>query len=252
MGVYRISWDESGGVDQPGNYVLAGISVNIDAWRSMNAEWRKVLNQKPRIPYFKMSEAMRTGDPESVFFSWTKKQVNAKVRRLRDAIKRSSHHVILSSFSIDDFNKAKEKSALNEKYKDPYLVAFAGSLLLVNDSMSRSRDRHMKPVLVYDSMDHMIRKRATTIYDGIASTAYGTWLPTAATYDDDKLDMGLQAADLLAWIYRNLVKDQWHRGEVQRRFGITDRRNLLFRILREDRIAALFRDVERAVGSKRR
>jgi hypothetical protein len=71
--------DDSGTGGQPPVFVLAGFIATVNEWTAFSDEWQESLEMRPRIKYFKMSEAMTFGGE---FSGWSEQSRNDRVARL--------------------------------------------------------------------------------------------------------------------------------------------------------------------------
>lgn len=238
--LWKACFDES--YDDHGWFVMAGVVAPMRAWRSFDFKWRRVLREEGKpLEYFTKKDAGRLDQEDSVFYRWSRTAVNKKTAALARVLTDTADTRFLVAFRLTDFHYVMNRTSFGgeedgDDYKDPYLCGFYASLMITAQFMEALGGRQKKPVLVFDRWDGDKGKKrerlAHEIYDlhlrHPTENPVARWLQSQPLFYDDhrddgvrRVDRGLQAADLVAWHYRNAFK-RASNGEpymVHRRMG---------------------------------
>jgi uncharacterized protein DUF3800 len=219
VAIWKVCSDESKDPGNEGWFVAAGVMATMGQWRSFKPRWRAALKADRRISSFHMSDSSprRRKDPDSVFYGFTRKQVGRKIAALTRVLIDTTDVRITAQFRLEDFRHVMFRTGLDDDYRcDPYLLGFAQLFRLAAEYMNKMARPQKKPILVFDHWSDTQREaRAQEIYDVIRSAGPGDglaytlaqWLPSQPLFRDDvKEDIGLQAADLVAWHVRYNLK----------------------------------------------
>jgi hypothetical protein len=198
--------DDSGN-GQPGPFVLAGFVASVDQWLAFTDEWQAVLNlPEPRqLAYFKANEAAAL---RGQFHKWTETQRDARVRQLIAVIERRALFGVAHTISNADFLKV-FRGKVSKAFDNPYLLSFYGIMQLLFEVQERLN--------VVSPIDFVFDEQGKHI--GRALGAWKQFVATASAVDrarcgrppvsgDDRIDLPLQAADLLAWKVRRQFLDE--------------------------------------------
>jgi hypothetical protein len=207
VAVYQAFVDDSD-AGASGPFVLAGFVSSIETWAQFADDWRaKLFNAKPRpLAYFKAKEAAaRRGQ----FDGWTIAERDSLVHdQLLPLIDRAALFGIGCLIDNDAYHRVFHKR-LARSMDYPYTLAFYGvmqSLFTV-----QRQQGFLHPVdFIFDEQGKQI---------GRALEAWKHFVEAASPEDkarmgrrpisgDDKVDIPLQAADLLAWRMRREWMDK--------------------------------------------
>lgn len=195
--------DDSGRGQDPA-FVLAGWIASPEQWAEFSDEWKKLLHQSPRIEYFKMREAWwRQGQ----FSGWEITDRNQKVAALYPVIERfavKGINIVLPSIVFRQYS-----SLINHrKANEPYFLASFTMMVMISQSEERCGiagpvdfifDRQQElEIPVQEAWDELARMSP----DGVPRN-----LGERPQFNDDKVSMPLQAADLHAWWVRRAYDD---------------------------------------------
>jgi len=201
--------DDSGRGQDPA-FVLAGWIARPEQWAEFSTEWEKVLHQHPRIEYFKMREAMSF---QNHFSGWSKPDRDNKISSLFAVIEQFVMHgiyIVIPSLIY------KQYAALidHPKASDPYFLALFSMMTMI----SELEDKYgiTEPVdFTFDYQQGMERpiQAAWDALKSSSSSGVRRRLGRRPEFDDDKVSMPLQAADLHAWWMRRGFRDETENRE---------------------------------------
>lgn len=221
VAVYQCFVDDSD-AGAGGPFVLAGFVSSIETWAQFADDWRaKLWNAKPRpLAYFKAKEAAaRRGQ----FDGWTVAERDSLLRdHLLPLIERDALFGIGCLIDNDAYHRVFDKR-LARSMDYPYTLAFYGvmhSLFTVQEQRG-----FLQPVdFIFDEQG----KQA-----GRALEAWKHFVEAASPEDrarmgrkpisgDDKVDIPLQAADLLAWrMRREWMEKETGKDTAQKLFPLS-------------------------------
>lgn len=192
-------FDESGDLRHD-FFVMAGVLLRASQIREFNREWRAGLGRRPGLGYFKESQRRRmTGEFASP--CWTRAEARRRVRLFQDVIRDniSAHltvHVPMLRYREIIRHRVKKE------YDQPYRVAFPFMLKLLAEFAEQEEVK--RPfVCVFDEHE-TCQGYAADVYRRMKRRRghrIGKWLGPISFANDEE-EMPIQAADLLASIYR--------------------------------------------------
>jgi Protein of unknown function (DUF3800) len=202
--------DDSGSEPQSRIFVLAGFVSTPEGWANFAPEWQAVLDESPKLAYFKMTEAANLGGQFSRARGWDESKRDDRVMALCDVIKRHSTLRIQAAVRNDHFEKYIKSIPAPERtlmIDSPYALVFTQIVL----AMATYGDR----VGVADACEFIFDRQHG--FDSLALTAWsnakalakasnrsdlGKFIGPEPKFADDKTFLPLQAADLYAWHLR--------------------------------------------------
>lgn len=239
MAVWRACFDESSDRDIRGGwFVMAGVVADCKQWEAFKKAWCAELDAGKPLHYYHHSDAGKRENPESVFYGWTKEEVQSKRIALAEVVSKETERQFMGGIALRDFYYVMDRARLHDgrhaEYADPYLMGFGSALMLTAKFMDeRACKSQKKPTLVFDTLPLApARTRAYSIYNGFLKAAYdedgriqkgqpyaaARWLPPQPLFMDDvpsipprPWDIGLQAADLVASAWRLELTAQLHK-----------------------------------------
>jgi hypothetical protein len=212
VSLWKFCFDESykGG---HGLFVSAGVMATIEQWDAFHERWRVELARKPGIPYFHRSEAEQPGNPKSVFYGWPRQSILNKLEALEAVLSETLPWRTVAAFWQHEFKAVMQRTGVPRPYDDKYLFGYFASLEAAAVHMRSLEGPQKKPLLIFDRWTDTAREtRALQIHAGLHACRpehgdiyeIARWLPRSSTFvDDEDGDVGLQAADLVAWRYRH-------------------------------------------------
>lgn len=209
--------DDSGsGGDSPW-YVLAGYVGTIDGWNSFDHQWRAVLDQEPRVSYFKgdrfddhwrsvlkpeaqisyfKSSEAESLRPDGLWRGISKAQRDSKIDDLIAVIQRCARNAVYIRVKQRDYD-AVVKGVVPPKWDNPYFFLFAG--IITSAVAVEKLYGDGEPIEFIFDNNERVENPSRTLYGQMKEMPYFTGRIANVLYRDDKQFTPLQAADLLAW-----------------------------------------------------
>jgi hypothetical protein len=199
--VLQPALDDSGKDGLSPAFTIAGYVATVDEMMALADEWKRLLNEHPKLDYIKGYEAFGLNRQ---FAGWTQKDRDSRLLKFVTAIMHCSGKGLAFVTDHPAFDLIENlKDADGVYFKDPYelmyLWSFSQLLQMLPDFGEKQAD------LVFDR-DLATRRQANRAYKRI----FAEW-PTEITsrllrkephWEDDKQFLALQAADLLAYCVR--------------------------------------------------
>jgi hypothetical protein len=202
--------DDSGSEPESPVYVLGGLVLPADWWRTLSNEWSGVLGASPSIEYFKASEV---GDRvKGPFRNFTGPERTRKVNALVDVL--CSAHPLALSISLEwkVFEGFRSKYNLLPIGRDPYFFLYYSMIAL--SAQCAARESNPSPIdFVFDNQGDV--GNSVVQWYQFFKDRMPSWLILGKTpeFGDEKLCPPLQAADLFAWYGRrnalNAFNPEW-------------------------------------------
>lgn len=194
--------DESG-IDGSGPVVVfAGYIGKAEDWAQFSDEWQAVLDKEPMIPIFKMHDAAAC---QGAFAGWSRELRDHRLRQLVEVIGRYPLTAIHCSMDIAGHAtvlKREFRKPLNHLYFWPFQVMISA---VAYELVERSCTERFE--IIFDANDKFGPSakawypvvRAST--QAIDADAYAI-MPVEPIFKTDDDFRPLQAADMLAWLFR--------------------------------------------------
>lgn len=190
--------DESADSEEEHLFVVAGYLSDLASWTRLQREWTICLSRDPAIPYFHATEmSNKYGN------AWTDEQRARRFQEFGEVAKRHVQCGISCAINIPDF---KELGA-RPPWDSPYYTAYYWAL----NAAVEARQRYPYPpawrmdIILDENARH--QDRALSVFRPWASANDEI---ARLDHEDDRVVMGLQAADLLAWRSLRLAMDHKH------------------------------------------
>ena len=201
--------DDSGVKGTDPVFVLAGFIARADLWAKFSDEWSKTLNEWPTIEYLKMNEAAKL---DGQFRGWSVAARDEKLRKLvavlvRNAPRRAIHF----TYDTADFQKYRVPRIL-PPIADPYFEGACGIMAGVcYDEIDLGVPEEVE--IIFD--EHSIFRPRLHLWYPLLKARYELYdpalkgvLPMQPLFKDDKKFVPLQAADVVAWLFRTAFSGQ--------------------------------------------
>ena len=192
--------DESGTRNQDTCLVLAGFISPAEEWAAFSNEWQACLDSPPSLRYFKMREAVN--NPNGAFQNWRRDAVRNKVRALVEIIKRHAKTAIHCTTPIHAFDAilGKDQAA---PFTNPYIHNFAA--IVAGIGWEAIDQKAEKLEIIFDEQDKYapVIKNIYPLVKQKFDPDLGQILPFEPMFKSDLDFLPLQAADMLAWLFRN-------------------------------------------------
>lgn len=210
-------------------FFLAGYINTVEMWHAFSVAWKFVLDQHPSIQYLKMSEAEAL---RGQFRGWSREERDKKILKFAYIINLSKPHFIYCSVSRSDYREIMMPVAPHN-LMNPYFMTFWGII----DTVARycQNDGPFLPVEFIFDEQGSLGEDAVLFYNETKKTMKLTLrsvLGDPPTFRDEKTELPLQAADMLAWHVRrnheksgdegrpayNLITERGAGRHVERRY----------------------------------
>lgn len=195
-------------------FVTAGIIAGKREWGALLRGWRKALAARPDpIEYFSQKEVGRSEHGDCPFYGWEPNRIHAKARQLHESLRIPARHRIVVFWRREDFKGVIERSHLDARLRDEYLIGFVGGLDAVCGYMEHQVGRRQPPVIIFHGWSNPAQERiALGIFDALKEARPRPslrWLGDRPQFKSDQGiagDVGLQIADVVAWHWRDALK----------------------------------------------
>ncbi|MDG2532570.1 DUF3800 domain-containing protein [Sphingomonas sp. HITSZ_GF] len=179
--------------------VLATLIQTDATWSAFELDWRHALAAPPAIAYLKMAEAQNRRDQ---FKGFSEKERNRKLHALADVVARHALWGFHASVSTRDYRELVEPVA-PYPMRTPYFLLFYAIVFGVA-RMHEALAVDEPCDFVFDNYSGLDKKTLPMLNDMIA-TSGGSWgdrISGSVKFADDKDEVAIQAADMLAWLIR--------------------------------------------------
>jgi hypothetical protein len=194
--------DDSGSNKQGPIMVLAGYVARLTRWMGFNEEWQTALDEKPKLAYFKIKEAIRL---EEQFGRFKPEQRDDRVFKLCSIIQKYVDFGVVASFKWSVFQQA--QSVAPRTFFQPYGTLFHGMMSGVLNRILDA-DPYARLLFVFDEQGaagHLASKIFDAIFPELNPREQKALMGVSHLSDQDVLP--LQAADCLAWLMRRHAQD---------------------------------------------
>jgi Protein of unknown function (DUF3800) len=187
--------DESGFGHGP-VMVMAGLIADVESWARFSDDWQECLDMRPRLPFFHMAEMFAD--------SWGDES-KRRVARFQKIMATHAKGAVIVSIPLDDYRCI---FGGQDVWKNPYLFLF---FIFIRGYKRFSEEIGLDRTIdfVFD-MQTGAMARVAEAWDFWKTEApqllqFTGGLPS---FQDDKIVLPLQAADMLAWwIRRHMIDD---------------------------------------------
>jgi hypothetical protein len=206
----RAYMDDSGSGGDSAYYVLSGVCGPVVSWVEFEEQWQAVLDDHPRIEYFKMSEAESR---KREFQGVSIEERDGKLKRFIDVISKFKLLEFSCYVKQSDFDEV-VRPFLPQKYHDPYFFLFPG----VIESCVRyaGLEHHGAQVDFIFDESQKIERLAQPFYGQLRFRPRYKKSVGIIEHRSDRVFLPLQAADLIAWQTRRFLccRDEPMRKEL--------------------------------------
>lgn len=210
--------DDSGSDPSEPLYVLAGVCLPEGWWNRLSEDWIGILHRSPHVEYFKASEVWER-DPErqTPFVLLSDDERKRKVNALVDAL--TSECPAAFSYQIEWPVFQEFKASCNPPVgkDDPYFYLYYGCISLM--AKWGVREANETPInFIFDKhgpIGEAVRKWYPE-FKAKCAEPIRSRLGKDPRFEDEKKEIPLQAADLLAWYVRRnelgSFPNEWHKN----------------------------------------
>jgi hypothetical protein len=199
MVMFKAYFDDSASDEESRTLLLAGCVQKYSIWANFSVGWEAVLAESPTIKYFHMREARKL---EGEFARWKAKDRDAKIKRLAEVAASYNPWTITAWISRKEFD-AILKPIAPFTLRKPYLLLFYAAILKL--AQWHYDDGVTLPVdYVFDEQG-AIGTEAVIWYEHMKSwqkPEIAALMGSSPKFENDKMVLPLQAADMLAWHLR--------------------------------------------------
>jgi hypothetical protein len=199
--------DESGTKNQDSYFTFAGFIAGAEDWASFSTDWQARLDAEPTLEYFKMREA--AGNPSGAFKNWKREDVHEKVRELVGVIKQHAKLAIHCATNLQHFDDVLvSPKLLASPYASPYTWSFSAVLAGVGYEAIDMKAEELE--IIFDQHDKYapVVKRTYPVIKESCDPELSRILPVEPMFRDDHKFLPLQAADMLAWLFRKALNGE--------------------------------------------
>jgi hypothetical protein len=203
--------DESGSKNQDSFFHFAGFLASAEDWALFSSKWQSCLERNPSIECFKMREA--ANNPSGCFKNWRRKDVQKKVCELVAIIKDHAKLAIHCATDLSCFDELIGScEAFPRHLRKPFTWTFSAAIAGVGYEAIELKAESVE--LFFDQHDKYapIVRRAYPFLRQMCDPELSRILPEDIWFRDDCKFLPLQAADLLAWLFRkafNGERNEW-------------------------------------------
>lgn len=185
-------------------YVLAGWIAPVEAWAKFSDEWAAVLAMRPRIDYFKYSEAMNFSGE---FNGICEASRNEKMAILYNLIEEYKLNGVSAIIDHSVFKRTLARSG-HKLAKNPYFMIFyLMARNILEYCKNKGGDEKIDMVFDYQPGQVGIVLQAWEFFVRTAPAEYSRFFNNPPIFQDDKKTVALQAADFVAgWLRANEAK----------------------------------------------
>jgi hypothetical protein len=199
------AWVDDSGRGQDPVFILAGYAGDVGKIKDCVDEYQEVMRKPPELTYLKGGSANAL---KQEFAGWTEAQRDAKLCELIGAVRK--HELLALSVGIDSvaFKKILRQPKGIMKNPDALAYSHVVSWLLYSASVKQPPEQIE---FIFDRGVLSREKQITESYDGMRSHLpheMMDMLVNRPRFEDDRQNLLLQAADLLAWHSRRDYQEQ--------------------------------------------
>lgn len=207
---FQAFFDDSGG--RPA-FVLSGYVSSVDSWTKFSNEWQALLDEAPVLQYFKMREAASC---EEQFrpYKGKEKERNERLGKFLRLIQTHTQVSVSSVIPLLAFDKIL-KGRIDEDWDDPFFCTIFDVISILLETHTRLRIwGAVSGALdfIFDDQPRLAAKVPAyyqRIREGLHPLAKNSIAPSPK-FEDDKVFLPLQAADVQSWYFRRLFAERFN------------------------------------------
>lgn len=208
--MYQAFLDDSG--SGPPVFVLSGyVSLNY-WWEDFSEEWKALLDEAPRLKYFKMNEAAQLSGE---FHGMGIEARNKRLEKFLKLIQIASHQSVSSVIPYSPYRRI-VKGKIKKHWDDPYFIALWDvTVMLITGMASLKVDGSIDSASVLDFIfdDHpRLAAKVPAWYQmtrALLHPEVRNSIATTPRFENDQNLMPLQAADAQSWYYRRVFAERF-------------------------------------------
>jgi hypothetical protein len=198
----QVFTDESGSSGEGRFMVMAALVAQAEEWASFSTAWQDSLDAPSRIAYFSGREAFGL---KGEFYSWSRERRDRKVLDLLSVLNQFSPLVIHCGIEVAPFKELVAPRCV-KPVSHPYFWLFY-QVVVAACSALRSVGRSEQFEAIFDEqrkLGPLVRRWYPLVLEGLPPEERAM-MPVDPAFRSDKVSQPLQAADLLAYVFRVAV-----------------------------------------------
>ena len=218
---FQAFFDDSGSGGSP-VFVLSGFVGPVASWERFSDEWQKLLDESPKLEYFKMREAAQLCDQ---FAGMKAEERNQRIQKFFGVIRDTVHQSASCVIPMEPFKRIWKGNMSGEKeWNDPYYVAIWDMITLLTDQHNKFRmleifaKKDGTPPSAYGVLDFIfddnprLAAKVSPYYQIVRDKMHPLfrgWIGASPDFEDDKDFLPLQACDAQSWYFRRLFAERF-------------------------------------------
>lgn len=198
--------DDSGGKNQGSVFVFAGWIGDVD-WEAFSSDWARCLERPPKIDYLSMREAASVRwQVRGQFRGFSEPDRDQKLRDLAGVIREYRLIAYGCSTDLDAFDKSFARAYL-KPFNHPYFWPFQVTILGIGLELA-NRGFKVPAEIIFDEHNIFaprVKKWYPSVREAMEDENVRAVLPLEPIFKSDKECLPLQAADMLAWLWRTAL-----------------------------------------------
>lgn len=202
--------DDSGNEPRDPIFVFGGFISPVEKWVKLADEWQAVLDETPKLEYFKMNEAAALARQWHKRKGWTETSRDRRLSSFIDVIKKYAEVAVHVSIKHDNFNALVASIPLPQRRlsSDKPYPLLATQFMLSVAALADTFNAATEIQFVFDEQlgysDEMLAWWPVfrEFAERGSKTNFAKYLKAPPDYRNEKCFLPLQAADLYAWQQR--------------------------------------------------
>ncbi len=203
-------FDNSGGADAP-VFVMAGYIAREEKWKSFTDDWQKVLDfEKPKtLKRLKMNEAFTLTNRKSEFFGWSEGDRDERLKQFVSVINTHVEHGVAAAIALEPYRRLFAKNFSPTALDRPFFLAF-WNVAIIATKITKQLGLDDKIEFIFDDEGGESKALMIAEYEKfvrIAPDSVKPMLPASPRFENDEAFKPIQAADMIAWLFRRYYFD---------------------------------------------
>jgi hypothetical protein len=211
--ILQAFFDDSGNEPNSPVFVLAGLISTYERLAKFSDDWQSVLDESPRLDYFKMAEAEHFNKQFRKARGWDSRKRDKRLSKLTGLISQYVIGGVYAHLAHERFNLWIKSIRVPKRFSGqdhPYFVLFYTALRLVAE-LRKNAFRDAQCDVIFDTQGSL---GADAIYHWNRIREIPGYSYDPPIFRDEKEFLPLRAADLYAWHLRRKLSNQ--DGDVAR------------------------------------
>jgi hypothetical protein len=188
-------------------FVLSGFISSVPDWEQFSHRWRRLLDEPPRLKYFKMQEASK---PSGQWQNYKVADRNRRVAKFIQLIADWSHASVSSVIPLSTYKRIAKGFIKPREWDDPYFLSLMDTVIVVATSQANQPPQRRTKFIFDDNprLAAKLPKHYQEVRKAIAPH-HRELIAPSPDFEDDVQFMPLQAADAQSWYYRRLFAERF-------------------------------------------